>query len=111
MIEKLKQLTKKKSFHACMMIIIITVILFILLIAVLRYAVEGETNMPFNLTKIILISSEEGISKDATEEFRWNYDVNQNNDIYLYVEKNAGFTKQEAIRSILIDNIDRKSVV
>ena len=105
MIEKLKQLTKKKSFHACMMIIIITVILFILLIAVLRYAVEGETNMPFNLTKIILISSEEGISKDATEEFRWNYDVNQNNDIYLYVEKNAGFTKQEAIRSILIDNI------
>lgn len=105
MLEKFKYITSKKSFHACMMIIIITVILFILLITVLRYAVEGETNMPFNLTKITIISSAEGVSKDDTQDVKWNLDISQNNDIYLYIEKNAKFTKQEAIKNILIDNI------
>lgn len=102
--EKIKYFMNQKSFHICMVIIIIAVILFILGIVVLKYNVEGETNMPFSLSKIIVISSVEGIDKEAGEN-RWAFDINQNNDIYLYFEKNKNDTKQEAIKSILIDQI------
>ena len=102
--EKIKYIMGKKSFHICMIIAIITVILFALGLIVLRYNVEGETNMPFELTKITLISSSEGVDKDSGEN-RWAFDINQNNDIYLYIEKNENYTRQEAIKSILIDNI------
>ena len=102
--EKIKYLMSKKSFHISMIIIIIAVILFTLGIIVLRYQVEGETNMPFSLTKVILISSQEGIDKESGEN-RWGYDINQNNDIYLYLEKNKNFQEEAVIKSILIDNI------
>ena len=61
MIDKLKDLTKTKSFHICMIMVIIVVILFVVGLLVLRYNVEGETNMPFNLSKIAIISTQEGI--------------------------------------------------
>lgn len=102
--EKIKYIMGKKSFHICMIIVIISVILFVLGLIVLRYSVEGETNMPFELTKITLISSSEGIDKDSGEN-KWAFDINQNNDIYLYIQKNENYSKQEAIKSIVIDNI------
>ena len=55
MIEKLKRVTNKKIFHLVMVIVIISTILFVSGIIILKYNVEGETNMPFSLTKIILI--------------------------------------------------------
>ena len=60
--------------------------------------------MPFILSKIAIISSVEGTDKDAGEN-RWAFDISQNNDINLYIEKNRNYDKQEAIKSILIDNI------
>ena len=62
--EKIRNLVNKRYFHVCMTILIIVVILFIVGMLILRYNVEGETNMPFNLTKITVISSSEGIDKD-----------------------------------------------
>ena len=81
--EKIRYIIGKKSFHICIVIVIISIILFALGIIVLRYNVEGETNMPFILKKIILISSSEGIDKDSGEN-KWTFDINQNNDIYIY---------------------------
>lgn len=103
--EKIKYLVGKKSFHICMIIVIIVIILFSLGLIILKYNVEGETNMPFKLTKIRLISSSEGIDKESGEN-KWAFDINQNNDIYLYIEKDNNYTKQEAIKSIMIDNIN-----
>lgn len=105
--EKLKYLISKKAFHISMLIIIVAVILFVLGIIVLKYNVEGETNMPFVLSKITIISSVEGNDKDSGEN-RWAFDISQNNDINLYIEKNKNYDKQEAIKSILIDNINAK---
>ena len=96
----------KKIFHIIIITIIIFVILCIAGIFVLRYKVEGETNMPFVISKISIISSSEGIDKDEpVEGNKWNFDINQNNDIYIYVEKNEEFEKQEAIDEINIENI------
>lgn len=104
--EKLKKLTNNKAFHISMIIIIITVILFVFGIVVLKYNVEGETNMPFEIKKISVISSSEGVDKDINSESKWAFDINQNNDIYIYIEKNDDYKKQEVINSIVLDNFN-----
>lgn len=102
----------KKIFHAVMIIIIIFVILCVAGILVLRYQVEGETNMPFKIEKISIIESVEGIessnpdtANSDTANDKWNLKVNQNNDIYIYIEKNSGYGKTEIIESVEINNI------
>ncbi len=105
--EKIKYITSRKSFHVCMTIIIIAVILFVAGIMVLRYQVEGETNMPFDITKIILISTSDGEDKNQEGQMsNWNYSINQDNDIYIYIEKNDNYKEQETIKSIVIDNFN-----
>ncbi len=105
--EKIKYIMGKRSFHICIVIMLIATILFILGMIILRYNVEGEADMPFNLSKVTIISSVEGIDKKA-EGYKWAFDICQNNDIYFYIERNKKDTKQEAIKSILIDNINVK---
>lgn len=104
MIEKIKRFVHTKAFHVSILIFIVVMILFASGFVVLRYQVEGESNMPFSLTKITVISTGEGRDKQV-EGFRWAFDVSQNNDIYLYIEKNQNNSKQEVIKSILIDDL------
>lgn len=94
----------KKIFHVIMIIVIVFVILCVGGILVLRYQVEGESNMPFKLTKISIVESVEGIETESAEE-KWNINVNQNNDIYIYIEKNEGYNKTELIDTVEINNI------
>ena len=104
--EEWKKLTTKKSFHIGMLLLIVIIVLLIFGFFSLRYQVEGETNMPFIISKISIISSSEGIDKEEKiEGNKWNFDINQNNDIYIYVEKNGEYKKQEAIDEINIENI------
>ena len=95
----------KKILHIIIVIIIIFVILCIGGIFVLRYQVEGETNVPFNITKISIIESVEGIEKENAEN-KWDLSVNENNDIYIYIEKNSEYKKTEIIESVEIKNIN-----
>lgn len=95
---------KKKYFHRIAIILIFTIILFALGIMILRYHVEGETNMPFKLSKIAIISSSEGIDKEVPET-KWAFDIHQNNDVFLYIDKNQGYGKTEAIKAVEINNI------
>ena len=89
----------KKILRVVTMIVIIFIILFVVGMLLLRYQVEGESNMPFRISKISIIESVEGIeNKDAKE--KWNFNVNENNDIYIYIEKNADYGKTEIIDKI-----------
>jgi len=108
MIRKLKNLAKKKYFRIVLMIITIAIILFALSIIILKYNVEGETDMPFQLSKISIISSSEGIDKEA-KDTKWAFDVYQSNDVYIYIDKNENHGKTEAIKSVVIDNIKIES--
>lgn len=110
MLDRLKRITNSKSFHIVVIIVIITIILFTAGLIILKYNVEGETNMPFDLTKISVISTSEGIDKEAGEN-KWAFDVNQNNDIYLYIDKNKNYSKTEAIKSISIENLNVESKI
>ena len=100
----MEQKLSKKVFHICMIIVIIAIILFAVGFLVLRYQVEGETNLPFEISKISIISSIDG--KDNKDDAnKWNLTVNQNNDVYIYIDKNNNYNKTEIIDSVIIDNI------
>lgn len=104
MLDKIRVITNSKIFHIVMLIVIVVAILFVAGVIILRYNVEGETNMPFKLSKISLISSQEGTDKEATDT-KWAFDISQNNDVYIYIEKNDNYSKTEAIKSVKIENI------
>lgn len=94
----------KKILHVIATIIMVVIVAFIIGMLFLRYQVEGETNMPFKISKISIIESVEGIeNKDAQE--KWSFNVNENNDIYIYIEKNDNYGKTEIIDRVEISNI------
>lgn len=101
--DKIKQFAKTKQFNICIVSMIIIFIIIISLFITLKYSVEGESNLPFNMTKISVISSVEGTDVEDTTN-KWNLSVNQNNDIYIYIKKNDVYTKTETIKSIKLDN-------
>lgn len=106
MIEKIRNITNRKMFHLAMVIVIIAVILFLSGIIILRYNVEGETNMPFVLNKISVISQVDGEEKEVTDaNNHFAFNVFENNDIYVYIEKNENYDKEELIKSVVINNI------
>lgn len=92
---------KKKIFERITVISVITIITVVVLLLMLKYEVEGETNMPFELTKIIVVSSAEGV--ESTED-RLNLSLVQINDIYLQIEKNENVKKENSIKSVIIEN-------
>lgn len=105
MIEKIRNIVNKKSFHIIVIAVIIIILLFILGITMLDYNENGETNMPFKITKISVISTSEGIDK-VSEGNKWAFDIDQNNDIYIYIEKNSNYNDIETIKSIVLDNFN-----
>ena len=100
----MEQRLSRKIFHICMTIVILIAIFFVVGMLILKYQVEGETNLPFNISKITIISTAEGIDQDG--EHKWNFSLNQNNDIYIYIEKNDEYNKVEIIDSIILENFN-----
>ena len=105
MIEKIRKIVNRKEFHVIVIAVIIIVLLFILGITILNYNENGETNMPFEISKISVISTSEGTDK-TSEGNKWAFDIDQNNDIYIYIEKNSEYTDVETIESIVLGNFN-----
>ena len=87
----------KKLMHLCIIIVMIVAIIFTALIIVLKYGHSGETNMPFEITKISVISTV-GAQDVDNKSTNWNLQVSQDNDINIYIEKNNKYTKTETIK-------------
>lgn len=106
---KILRFSETKQFHICVIAFIIFIILFITGIISLKYSVEGEMNLPFTLSKIAIISTIEGTDTEDNTN-KWNLNVSQNNDIYLYINKNSDYKATELIQNIRIENfnIERK---
>lgn len=86
-------------------IVIGVLIIVVIGLLILKYDVEGEKNMPFKLSSIIIISSAEGYQEQENSKYKWDVEIYQNNDIYLNIEKNKNYNKTELIKSIQIENI------
>lgn len=103
--DQIKKIVEARYFHIIVFISIISIILFVFGVLSIRYSVEGETNLPFELSKISIISNVEGIGNEDNEN-KWNITVNQNNDIYLYISKNKNYQESntEVIKQVILDN-------
>jgi hypothetical protein len=67
----------------------------------LKYDVEGEKELPFSISKILLVSTVDGDIVDDPDNI-WNVKVTQVNDIYVYIDKTA--ESDEVIKEIKFDN-------
>ena len=72
----------------------------------LRYQVEGETNLPFQLSRMIVVSTAESNEIEAVPDTKWKFSVSQNNDIYLELQKNNEYTKSANIKNITFENFN-----
>ena len=66
----------KKIIHIFIAILITVLIATIIALLILKYNVEGEDNLPFELSKIMVISTAEGndIEGEQTEN-KWNLKI------------------------------------
>lgn len=97
---------KQKQTVKLIVSIAILILLFLfVLIMMIKYEVEGESNMPFILSKIVIVGTVEGTETQSTNDTKWNFDINQNNDVYFYIDKNENNTSEELIKSVKISNI------
>ena len=92
-----------KALHIAIIFLIIIAIGFTAVMLILRYDEKGEENMPFDISKISVISSINGQDVKDTKNL-WNKAVGQDNDIYIYIEKNNNYNKTEAIEKIILNN-------
>lgn len=106
----LKKIVSSNIFHKIMISVIILTIMIITGLVILRYEVEGEYTMPYEIEKISIISSSEGTWIDDSE-YKWSYDVSQINDIYIYINENEEKnTKLNVIEEIEITDIQVKAL-
>ena len=92
-----------KALHISIIALIIVAIGFTAVMLILRYDEKGEENMPFDISKISIISLINGQDVEDDDNL-WNKSVGQDNDIYIYIEKNDNYKKTETIEKIVLNN-------
>ena len=80
---------KKQMIKLCIAITTFVIIILLVGMTMIKYQVEGDKNMPFNLSKIIIVSTAEG--QETKGDKKWNFKVYQNNDVYIYIDKNENY--------------------
>ena len=85
--------------------VIIVLIIAVIGLLILKYEVEGEQNMPFKLSNILILSNAEGYQEKESNEYKWDTEIYQTNDIYLNIEKNKNYKETQIIKSIEIENV------
>lgn len=93
----------RKAVHLIIGICVIVVVAVFVGITMQRYEIEGEKNMPFEISKIMIFSTAEGI-ENGNSKHKWDFNIYQNNDIYISIAKNKEYKKTEVIDKIIIDN-------
>lgn len=97
--------TIKKIINTFIVIFITILIATIVALLIMKYHVEGENNMPFELSKIMVISTAEGQHiSDEESQTKWKLNIVQNNDVYLEIVKNKNYKEIEIIDEVIIDN-------
>lgn len=84
-------------------IFVIAIIAIVVLSIMIKYSVEGETNIPFKISKIMIISTAGGIEKENPTN-KWDLNILQSNDIYIDIIKNKNYHEEEIIDKIVINN-------
>ena len=94
----------KRIIHIFIAIFITILVATIIALLILKYNIEGEDNMPFELSSIAVFSKADGIDIEEQIENTRKLQIAQNNDIYLQISKNKNYEETEIIDEVIIDN-------
>lgn len=92
---------RKSLVKRCLFIVALAIIFLVVVLIMARYEEEGEKEIPFYISKILLVSSVDGEAKE-NETNIWDIEVSQVNDVYVYL--NRGGNKEETIKSVSFQN-------
>lgn len=82
--------------------IVIGILIVVIFGVIIKCFVKSDTNIPFQISKITVVSAVDGEDKGETEG-KWNLNIMQNNDIYIDI---ANSNDNEIIDRIIIDNFE-----
>ena len=94
---------KKKIFKRCIFAVVVVILIMIALSIMLKYEVEGEKSLPYELDKILMVSTVDGEFIDDQEHI-WNISITEINDLYIYI--NPKEKTEETIKQITIENFN-----
>ena len=93
---------KKRIVKQCVFFSFLAIIILFVVLIILKYQVEGEKDLPYKLSKILLVSTVDGKSNTDSENL-WNIDITQTNDIFIYInDKNEN--QKETIKEVSLEN-------
>lgn len=94
---------KRREIGIYTSIVILTLIAIIIVFIMYKYHVEGEKNMPFNISEFLVISTAQTTGTIINEE-SYESNIIQKNDIYISLEKNENYGKDEIIKKVSFSN-------
>ena len=97
--------SKKKIVYISIGIFIAIIVVTLIAIQLLKYQVEGEKNLPFEITDMLIVSTGDGIGNEDVEN-RWNLVVLQNNDIYIEIKEKTDENRKEHLKSVTLQNFN-----
>ena len=92
---------KEKILKQCLFSAFLVILFMIVISIMIKYDVEGEKELPFSISKILLVSTVDGKNIDDTENI-WNVDITQVNDLYVYIDKTI--EDEQTINEVRIEN-------
>lgn len=92
---------KSQILKKCLFLTCIAIIIMIVISIMVRYEVEGEKNLPYTISKILVVSTVEGVPTDDGVNI-WNVNLKQANDLYFYIEKSED--TDQTIKQITLQN-------
>lgn len=95
---------KKMNVGAYILSIVVVLMLIVVFFIMYKYQVEGEAIPPFNISKMVVVSSAKTENLELVEGI-YNADVVQTNDIKISIQKNSKYKKEAIIKKVTINNI------
>lgn len=93
---------KEKILKKCLFIAFLVMLSMVVISIMIKYDVEGEKELPYTISKILIVSTVDGEMNEDAENI-WNIDVTQVNDLYMYIDKSIPEDEQ-TIKEIKIEN-------
>jgi len=101
-----KKVQRIKLIVAIVVVIIAGIIVFF---RIHNYNKYGEKNMPYSISKIAIVSTARQLGSENEKPIEettsiWNFDVVQNNDLYIEIKNDRD--EKNKIKSVSIENIE-----
>lgn len=92
---------KSSIIKRCLFIAFIVILLGVVAYIIFKYESEGEKTLPYNIEKILIVSTVAGNVNEDSENL-WNINLKQNNDIFIYIKEQE--KTKNTIKSIKMEN-------